>query len=83
MLQPTLKAFAPHMNWYCSIDATTGSLTYLSYNLAEELMTVSFDGIQLLSLEHEKYEAGKDGISKVKATMTVEAIDLKKGVGNS
>lgn len=64
-------------------DATTGSLTYLSYNLAEELMTVSFDGVQLLSLEHEKYEASKEGISKVKATMTVEAIDLKKGAGNS
>ena len=63
-------------------DATTASITYLALNLADELMSVKFDGVQLLSIEHEKYEANKDQIAKVKCTLTVEAVSIEKGGGS-
>ncbi len=85
------EAYAPDWwDWYQDTvvngnhgNATTAEIAYLSYNLADTLMTLNMDGVQLLSIETEKYEASKEQISKVKATLTVEAMDLKKGAGNA
>jgi phage tail-like protein len=62
---------------------TTGSITYLDSDADTELMRLEIGGVSLLSLEIEKYEAGKDGIAKVKAALNVESVKLVAGKGNS
>jgi phage tail-like protein len=60
---------------------TTGSITYLSQDKSRELMRIDLDGISLLSLEVDKWEAGKEGIAQVKATLNVETFKLSPGKG--
>jgi phage tail-like protein len=60
---------------------TTGGISYMSQDLKQELMRVDLDGISLLSLEVDKWEAHKEGIAQVKATLNVERIGLKAGKG--
>ncbi len=63
---------------------TTGAICYLGANPKKtELMRLSLDGVGLLSLEPDKMEAGKEGISKIKATMFVTSMSLDTGEGNT
>jgi len=60
---------------------TTGSITYLAQDKRTELMRVDLDGISLVSLEVDKWEAHKEGIAQVKATLNLEKISLAGGKG--
>jgi hypothetical protein len=62
-------------------EETTCGLTYLANDLRTELMRIEFAGAGLTSLEIEKYEAGKESLAKVKATLYMESITLKAGNG--
>ena len=63
---------------------TTGHLTYYaSDNEQTELMRLDFDGVGLTSLDVEKYEAAKESIAKVKATLYFEGLKLNAGKGNA
>ncbi len=62
---------------------TTGSITYLASDMKLELMRIELDGVGLTSLEIEKYEAAKEGIARVKATLYVETIRLVSGKGTA
>jgi phage tail-like protein len=63
---------------------TTGSITYYaSDGELTELMRVEFGGVSLVSLEIEKYEASKEGIARVKATLNTETMKLVAGLGNA
>ncbi len=75
------------MKWYeqsvvkGNYEDTNASITYLSNDLKTELMRVEFTGVGLTGLEIEKYEAGKEGVAKVKASFYVEGMTLKTGKG--
>ena len=78
------------MDWYKksvvegNYEETSGALHYYaSNNDATELMRIEMDRIGLLGLETEKYEAAKEGIAKVKATLYVGSMKLVSGSGNA
>jgi phage tail-like protein len=60
---------------------TTGAIHYLSQDKSKELMRIDLDGVSLVSLEVDKWEAHKEGIAQVKATLNVERIALAAGKG--
>jgi hypothetical protein len=59
-----------------------GTLHYLSPNLQEQFFTLTFKGIGIFRLVHEKVEAGSETIRRLKAEMYVEdmAFDFKDTV---
>ena len=63
------------------ITRRTGAITWLSADLRNELMRLTLDGVTLLNLEIERYEAGKEQIARAKATLAVEGMDLFAGYG--
>jgi phage tail-like protein len=79
----------PWMEWYetCVRDGnyigelTTGSIEYYASDNETLLLTVHLDNVGIESLEFEKLEAHKEGISKVKVTLYVESMRLEKGDG--
>lgn len=60
---------------------TTGHLTYLASDLQTELMRVELDGVSLVSVELDKFEAHKEAIATAKATLSVEGLTLSAGDG--
>jgi phage tail-like protein len=83
------SAAAGWMKWY---DETVvkgvpkecdGVITYLDSDLNGELMKIELTGVGLLSLEVEKYEASKESIARVKATLYVEGMKLSGGEGTT
>ena len=84
------SSVAPWMKWFDETVVqgkprnTTGSITYYaSDNQKTELMRVDLDGVGLTSLEPEKYEAHKESIARVKATLYLEGMHLKSGKGTA
>jgi phage tail-like protein len=77
------------MDWYKKSvvggvpDETTGAITFLASNQKDELMRLELDGVGLTSLEVEKYEAMKEGIARVKATLYVTGLKLVSGSGTA
>ena len=79
----------PWMDWFDKAVAkgnradqlTTGFISYLAGDGDTELLRIDLGGISLLSLEIDKYEAGKESIANVKATLNVETMALKAGEG--
>jgi hypothetical protein len=75
------------MDWYkkAVVDGdyehTTGSLIYFATDNTTEIMRVEFEGLCILNLDIEKYEARKESISRVKAVMSMEGLTLKPGSG--
>jgi phage tail-like protein len=61
---------------------TTGAIVYYASDSRTELMRIELDGISLLSVELDKYEAQKEGIATAKATLNIERLTLKPGAGN-
>lgn len=78
----------PWMEWYDTAIAkgdrrdqyTTGVIEYYDSSKTE-LMRIHLDGVSLLSLEIEKYEAHKEGIASCKATLNLEGMSLEAGKG--
>ncbi len=66
-----------------SPEQTTGAITYLASDYTTELMRLELHNVGLSSLEIEKYEAGKEAISRVKATLWVETMTLNPGKGTA
>jgi phage tail-like protein len=64
-------------------EQTTGAISYLASDYTTELMRVDLQNVGLASLEIEKYEAGKEGIARVKATLWVEALTVNPGKGTA
>jgi len=60
---------------------TTGVLTYYANDMRTELMHLELDGVSLVAIEVEKYEAHKEGVSTGKATLALEGLVLKKAKG--
>jgi len=61
---------------------TTGAIRFFGQpQKRDELMRFELSGVSLLSLEFDKMEASKEGISMVKATLQVEGLDMKTGDG--
>jgi len=60
---------------------TTGVLTYYANDMRTELMHLELDGVSLVAIEVEKYEAHKEGVSTGKATLAIEGLVLKKAKG--
>jgi phage tail-like protein len=60
---------------------TTGQIQYLSSDNRTELMRMELDGVSLLSIEIDKLEAHREGISNVKVTLNVEGMKLVRGSG--
>ncbi len=60
---------------------TTGVITYYGSDMSTELMHVELAGVSLLSVELDKYEAGKEAIATAKATLNIEGLTLKTGEG--
>ena len=78
------------MKWYDAAIAkgnrldqyTTGFIAYYaSDGERTELMRIELDGVSLVSIEIDKYEAQKEGIANAKATLNVEQMTLKPGKG--
>lgn len=65
-----------HMDQY-----TTGQIQYLSTDNSSELMRMELDKVSLLSIELDKLEAHREGISNVKVTLNVEGMKLVRGPG--
>lgn len=77
-----MKWWEESVRGYQSTKETTGHITYLASDFATELMRLDLSGVGLTSLEVEKYEASKEGIAKVKATLYIEGMKLAAGKGN-
>ncbi|HEX9104189.1 MAG TPA: phage tail protein [Polyangia bacterium] len=60
---------------------TTGVITYYGSDMKSELMHIELDGVSLVSVELDKYEAHKEAIATAKATLNVEGLALKTGEG--
>jgi phage tail-like protein len=66
-----------------SPEQTTGAITYLGSDNNMELMRLDLENVGLSSLEIDKYEAGKEAISRVKATLWIETMHLQPGKGTA
>jgi hypothetical protein len=55
----------------------TGSLTYLASDNTTELLTVGMHGIDILSVEPEKFESTSDNVHRMKVTIHVEWMTFK------
>ncbi len=83
------SAAEPWMDWYDTAVAkgdrsdqyTTGVISYLAADLNRELARLELGGVSLVSLEIDKYEAAKEQIATVKATLNIEALKLVTGDG--
>jgi phage tail-like protein len=64
------------------ITRRTGAISWYAPDMKTELMRLNLDGVGLLNLEVERYEAGKEQIARVKATLFVETMQLQAGAGN-
>jgi hypothetical protein len=77
------------MSWYHeSVEEgrpanTNAALIYLAPDATTELMRLNFFEVGLTNLEVERYEAGKEDVAKVKATLYFERMELLRGSGNS
>lgn len=77
------------MQWYDKTvvkgdkEETNGIITYLSSDQKTELMHIELGGVGLTSLEIDKYEAQKEGVARVKATLYVESMKLVSGQGTA
>jgi phage tail-like protein len=76
-----------HQWWHSTVHAhapetTNAALVYYgSDNYQTELMRLEFKEMTLLNLEFEKFEAQKDGISRVKAVLQPEDVHYMTGEG--
>jgi phage tail-like protein len=61
-------------------EMTNGAISYLSSD-GDELMRLELSQVGLSALELEKLEAHKEGVAKVKATLTVETLALQGADG--
>jgi hypothetical protein len=59
----------------------TGSLVYLASDNDTELLTVGMHGIDVLTVEPEKFESTSDNVHRVKVTIHVEWMDFKYNTG--
>jgi phage tail-like protein len=81
----------PWMDWYDKSvrhgnyigELTNGSISYYASDGTTLLMTLNLYNVGLTSLEFEKLEAHKEGIAKIKASLYVEAMELKTGDGTT
>ena len=62
-------------------QTTTGVITYYATDSKSELMHIELAGVSLASVELDKYEAQKEAIATVKATLAIEGMTLKTGEG--
>jgi hypothetical protein len=60
----------------------TGAISWYAPNMRSELMRLEMDGVGLLNLEIERWDAHKDGMARGKATLFVEKMNLVPGLGN-
>jgi hypothetical protein len=65
------------------VTRRTGAITWFAPDMKTELMRLNLDGVGLLNLEVERYEAGKEQIARAKATLFVEGMTLQSGAGNT
>jgi hypothetical protein len=81
----------PHMErwyqWYrecteCRVTRRTGAISWYAPDLRTELMRLNLDGVGLLNLAVDRYEAGKEQIARGRATLFVESMSLQAGLGN-
>jgi len=83
------SALGRWMKWYeASVvkgnpEETNGVITYLASDNSTELMHLELGGVGLTSLEVDKYEAQKEGLARVKATLYVESMKLVSGKGTA
>jgi len=74
--------------WFqdCSVNGNvtrrTGAISWYAPDMKTELMRLNLDGVGLLNLQVDKYEAGKEQIARAKATLFVESMTLQAGAGN-
>jgi hypothetical protein len=92
---PSLQVTFPEANldrwmkWYKksavegNYEETPGAVYYYASNMKDELMRIELDRVGLTSLEVEKYEAHKEGIAKVKATLYIGSMKLVSGQGTA
>jgi hypothetical protein len=67
-----------------TIETTNGALSYYASDGENtELMRIEFSEVTLLSVEFEKFEGMKEGISRVKATLHFQDMQLVSGDGNT
>jgi hypothetical protein len=57
-------------------DELTGSLTFLGPDMTEELMTVSFTHVGIISLEQQAVEANSDKVARFDVELYVEEIHI-------
>ncbi len=57
----------------------SGSLTFLSPNLKEELVTIRFSNMGIFSLKSEKAEANSDALKRVQVELYVERMEFVPG----
>jgi phage tail-like protein len=60
-------------------DEKSGSITWLSPNLQEELLIVELLNVGIFSLKHEKAEANTDAVRRMSAELYCEQMKLKVG----
>lgn len=60
-------------------DEKFGSITWLSPNLQEELLTVELLNVGIFSLKHEKAEANTDAVRRMSAELYCEQMKFKVG----
>jgi phage tail-like protein len=64
-------------------ELTTGAIVYYAPDNRTELMRLELDGVALISLETEGYEAQKEQIARVRATLTMDSMKLVPGAGTT
>jgi phage tail-like protein len=78
-------------NWYSwyqqsvvggVVSRRTGAISWYAPDRVTELMRLELDGVGLLNLEIDRYQAGQEKIAVAKATLFVETMTLVPGAGN-
>lgn len=64
-------------------ELTTGAIVYYASDNRTELMRLELDGVALLNLEVQGYEAQKEQIARVRATLAMDRMKLVPGVGTA
>ncbi len=65
-----------------NITRRSGAISWYAPDLKTELMRLNVDGVGILGLEVDRYEAGKEQIARGKVTLFVENMTLVPGAGN-
>lgn len=84
-LSISMADLGPWMDWHKSFvidgvcadgDELNGSLTFFGPDLKEELMSISFNHVGIISLEQQAVEANKEGVARFDVELYVEEIKI-------